>query len=131
MENRYIMIREAKNGQSRYLASDKFQKDIVSLWVIEQTWKANKKPVAKLFLKGQDDFDKFTRAIHYQMSGYTHPGKTPECVRVNGLNVIFNESSAQGTKEMDLVCTPLKLSAWSIPFTFVSLFTPDKGIAWM
>jgi hypothetical protein len=107
MEHRYIMVREAKNGHSRYLASDQFQQDIVSLWLMEQTWKANEKPVVQLFLQGPDDFDKFTRAIHYQMSRYTHPGKTPECVRINGLHVIFHDSPSapQGTiiKEMDLV----------------------------
>ena len=107
IENRYIMAREAKNGNSRYLVSDKFQQDIASLWLIEQTWKANEKPVVQLFLQGQGDFDKFTKAVHYQVSRYTHPGKTPEYVRVNGLNVVFNNdsssSSGQGIKEMDLV----------------------------
>ena len=102
-ENRYIMVREAKNGHSRYLASDKFQKDIVSLWLIQQTWKSNEKPVVQLFLQGQDDFDKFTKAIHYAISRYTHPGKEPDCVRINGLHVVCNGQSFQGTKEMDLV----------------------------
>lgn len=107
LENRYIMIREAKNGHSRYLASDKFQQDIVSVWFMEQTWKANDKPVIQLFLQGPADFAKFTKAIHYQMSRYTHPSKAPECVRINGLNVMFpNQSSTQTgafVQEMDLV----------------------------
>ena len=104
-ENRYIWVREAKNGHSRFLVSDKFQKEIVSLWMIEQTWKSNEKPVVQLFLQGQDDFDKFTKAIHYEISRYTHPGKKPDYVRMNGVNVLFNDrpSSPSNIKEMDLV----------------------------
>lgn len=41
LENRYIMIRQAKNGYSHYLASDRFQHEIASVWLMEQTWKAN------------------------------------------------------------------------------------------
>ena len=77
LEKRFVMVREAKNGHSRYLASDKFQQDIVSVWSMEQTWKANDKPVVRLFLQGQADFLKFNKAINYQMSRYTHPDKTP------------------------------------------------------
>eukprot|EP00977_Amphora_coffeiformis_P001236 scaffold259_cov158-Amphora_coffeaeformis.AAC.2 len=110
IENRYVMVREAQNGHSRYLASTKFESDIVSVWLMEQTWRANQKPVVQLFLQGPEDFEKFTRAIHTQISRYTNRGKPPEFVRINGLHVIFqNDSSADvaaapiTTKEMDLV----------------------------
>ena len=105
LENRYIMIREAKNGHSRYLASDKFQQDIVSVRSMEQTWKANDKPVVRLFLQGSEDFAKFAKAIHYQISRYANPDKAPEYMRINGINVMFINrlSSTTRVQEMDLV----------------------------
>ena len=102
---RYIFIREAKNGQSRFLLSEAFQRDICSQWLIEQTWRANEKPVVQVFLEGQDDFDKFTNAVQYQMSRYTHPGRPVECVRVNRLRVKMAGESGDSSnvQEMDLV----------------------------
>ena len=105
------MVREAKNGQSFFLASSKFEQDICSVWSMEQTWKANDKPVVQLFLHGPADFTKFTTAIHYQMSRYTTPHKTPECIRLNRLQVVLfgNHATAGSSKsrsiaqEMDLV----------------------------
>jgi hypothetical protein len=87
------MIREAKNGYSRYWASPKFQQEIVSTWIMEQTWKDNTKPVVQLFLHGPTDFAKFTKAIQYQISKYTHPHKVPESCRINGLHVIFTNQN--------------------------------------
>jgi len=100
-EARYVMIREAKNGHSRYLLSRAFQRDIASLWLIEQTWKANEKPVVGVFLEGQTDFDKFTKAIGYQVSRYSEPNRMPECVRIKGVRVKM--SAGEGNvEEMDM-----------------------------
>ena len=99
---RYIMVREAKHGDSRYLLSENFDRHVCSLWTIEQTWKANEKPVVRLFLHGQRDFDLFTKGVNYQMSRYHDPSVSPECARLNDLKVKMKSGSIQS---MDLIYT--------------------------
>ena len=96
------MVREAKHGDSRYLLSDNFDRQVCSLWTIEQTWKANEQPVIRLFLEGQKDFDLFTKGVNYQMSRYHDPSVPPECARLNGLKVKMKCGSVQS---MDLIYT--------------------------
>lgn len=97
---RYILVREAVRGQSHYLLSDAFRRDICSLWTIEETWRANEQSVVNIFLEGQSDFDKFVKVINYHMSRYHDPTTSPECSRVNGLNVKMKSGSIQ---TMDLI----------------------------
>jgi hypothetical protein len=98
------MVREAKNGHSRYLLTDAFQRDIVSLWLVEQTWKANEIPTVRLFLHDPSDFDKFTAAINWSMSRYNHPGIQPQPVRVSDLRVKMSKNDCN-VQVMDLIYT--------------------------
>ncbi|CAB9500011.1 expressed unknown protein [Seminavis robusta] len=131
-QNRYMMVREAKNGHSRFLVSDCFQQEIASLWLMEQTWKANDKPVVTLFLQGPTDFDKFTKAIHYTLSRYNYPEKKPECVRVNGVYVKFQKmpntcgDNNVLIQKMDLVYA-LEIVTLEHSFYICELVHPKKG----
>lgn len=99
VENRYIMIREANQGQSRYLVSPAFERDLASLWLLQSTWQCNDQPVVMTFLEGPADFTKFTQAISYQMARYQCPSTVPEAICVPGLRV-----KVGGTvREMDLI----------------------------
>ena len=106
-QNRLLMVREARNGQSRYLVTDEFQQQIASLWLLEQTWKANNMPVVQIFLEGPQDFDKFNKSIRYSLSRYTHPNKKPECVRINAVRVKQqqqqNNNISSSIRTMDLL----------------------------
>ncbi|KAL3921065.1 MAG: hypothetical protein SGILL_002946 [Bacillariaceae sp.] len=106
-QNRYIFVREADRGQSRYLTTDAFARDICSSYVMQQTWNANDKPVTQLFLQ-EDNFDKFTSAINYHMMRYTEPNKAPENLRVKSVHVVFGNGGNQHnttTREMDMIYT--------------------------
>lgn len=100
-ENRYLVGRQAIDGHSRWFASDLFEQDIASVWLMEETWKANEMSVVKLFLQGSESFDKFTKIINYQISRYTHPGKQPEGCRANGFQIKFQRSPL--VREMDVI----------------------------
>lgn len=113
-QNRYIWVREARSGHTRFLVSDRFQQEIASLWLLEETWKANDKPVVQVFLEGHSDFDKFIKAVNYVMSRYTDPDILPGITRVNGLKVKLkqqpqskssdeSQQQQQMVQEMDLV----------------------------
>ena len=99
--NRYLVGRQAIHGQSRWFASDLFEQDIASVWLMEETWKANRMTVVKLFLHGSESFDKFTNMINYQISRYSHPGKQPECCRANGFQIKFQQPPL--VREMDAI----------------------------
>ena len=102
-DHRYIMVREDRNGQSRFLLTPAFQTQICSKWFIEQTWIGSDAPVVKAFLGGDSDFHKFTKAVEYQVARYHQPNRKPECVRVNGLCVIMAPGLSSQTRIMDLI----------------------------
>ena len=109
-QSRYLFVREANRGHSRYLVTDAFANEICTAYALQQTWNANDKPVTQLFLQQEADFDKFTSAINYQMMRYTEPNKAPENLRVKKVNVVFgqhgsNQQDAAIAKEMDMIYT--------------------------
>ena len=101
---RYIMLRDCDGGDSRYLLSAAFERDIESRWINEQKWRANEEPVAKLFLRDASDFSKFSQAVNYQVARYREPSVPPTCARTTGLFVKLKQNNGTTIfQEMDLI----------------------------
>lgn len=86
-EERYILVRQAKHGHSRFLTSRAFDTNIVSCEVLQHTWDNNTQPIVMTFLQGQADFDKFAKAISVQIANYKHANKQPIRTRVPGVKL--------------------------------------------
>jgi len=86
-EHRWIWIREMKNGASRYLLTESLQRDFVSHAVVQETWVNNTKPVVDLFLDGDEQRSKHTKAFAHQVSLHSESNRTPECSRLSHVRV--------------------------------------------
>ena len=121
-KNRYLVGRQAVNGHSRWFASELFEQDIASVWLMEETWKANEMSVVKLFWHGSETFQKFTKLINYQISRYSHPGKELECCRANGFHVKFQQPSPH-VRQMDVIYS-LQIVTLENSFYMIELVPP-------
>lgn len=114
--------RQAIEGHSRWFASDLFEEQIASVWLMEETWKANEMTVVKLFLDGPETFDKFTHIVNYQISRYTYPDKQPEPCRYNGFRIKFQQPPV--VREMDAIYA-LQIVSLENSFYLIE-FVPSK-----
>ena len=135
-DERYILVREVKYGQSRYLTSEAFERDICCLQDIKKCWKDNAKPVVKLFMTRQEDFVKFTKAIHMQIARYVTPTTQPIQSRVAGLQIKMkrkshtgddaNETSSEQTRTMNLLHC-YELLSLEHSFYLSEYYIPDRN----
>jgi hypothetical protein len=105
-ENRWIWIREMKQGMSRYLVSRAFHRDICPLESINQTWMENKSPVIDLFLVGDSDKKKHTQGFAMQLAKWPTPRRRATMsTRIAKVNVTMrqNNSSTKHLTVMDQV----------------------------
>lgn len=75
-ECRWIWMREMMKGESRYLVSEAFERDIAPWSSLQKAWEDNKGAVIDLFVI-EDDIHKHTRSFAHQISLYkdqTVPG---------------------------------------------------------
>ena len=71
--DRWIWIREIRQGISRYLVTPAFERDIAEWPLIQQTYQENNKSVVELFL-APSDIPKHTKAFAHQVSCHATPG---------------------------------------------------------
>ena len=129
-DNRYIWVREAKEGDSRFLTSLAFRNEIASDWSLHQTWKANEKSIIQVLTKDDSDNEKFSAAVEYQMARYVDPQTPPERIRVNGFRVAKRSMSgltSTAYREMDLLYT-FEILSLEHSFYLAEFVAPDSAM---
>lgn len=79
--DRWIWVREIRNGISRYLVTPAFDRDVAEWNLIQQTYRENKKSVVELFLN-PTEIGKHTKAFAHQISLHATPDLAPKSSRM-------------------------------------------------
>lgn len=94
--DRWIFVREMKEGQSRYFCSPAFERDICEWSVIRDTWVANKKEVASLF--STDEYRApYVKSLIHQMKLNDKPGMRPKASRYRSKIIVRTGAGGQET----------------------------------
>ena len=107
--NRWIFIRQTRNGLCRFYTSPGFEKHVVSRELVEETHRANQMDVSELYLVKRDgtmdEKQDFTRGFAHQIALHTRPGIVTKPtllpnvrIRVKSGDVMVDDTNIQ---EMD------------------------------
>lgn len=121
-DNRWINIREMKEGTSRFYASHAFQRDIMSWSVMNETWNANEIEVKDLWTPAPERI-KYAQALIHQFSLHNQPGMPPSPTRTASTRIQLL------TKEIVEVECVICLAIVSLDqaFVFVESFIPPTA----
>lgn len=100
--DRWIWIREIRQGVSRYLVTPAFERDIADWNLIQQTYQENKKSVVELFLSPAD-ISKHTKALAHQISLHATPDLPPKSSRMKSKVKLKNKRGAASSVDVDQV----------------------------
>ena len=98
---RWIWVREIRQGVSRYLVTPAFERDIAEWSLIQQTYQENKKSVVELFL-APSDIPKHTKALAHQISCHATPGLSLSSNRMRSKVKIKNKVRYGGVSSLDV-----------------------------
>jgi len=100
--DRWIWIREIRQGISRYLVTPAFERDVAGWDLIQQTYQENKKSVVELFL-APSDISKHTKALAHQISLHATPDLPPKSSRMKSKLKLKNTKGASTAVDVDQV----------------------------
>lgn len=89
MGDRWIFVREMKQGQSRYFCSPAFERDIASWESIKDTWAKNEQEVVSLF-HAPSDKAPYVRALMHQITLHSKANMSPRASRCSSKILVKN-----------------------------------------
>ena len=101
LEDRWIFIRHLRCGVSRFYTSPGFERDIVALSRIEDTYRANKMDIADLYLVKENHHghaDLATLGFAHQLSLHSKPGTVTRATKIPN---VWLRTTALGNIEVD------------------------------
>jgi len=101
VSDRWIWIREVRQGISRYLVTPAFERDIADWSLIQQTYQENKKSVVELFL-APSDIPKHTKAFAHQVSIHSAPNLPRSSNRMKSRIKIKNKQRYSNVSSLDV-----------------------------
>lgn len=102
VSERWIWIREIRQGISRYLATPAFERDIAEWQLMQDTYQANKESVVELFLS-PSEVSKHTKALAHQVSLHATPDLPLQSSRMR-CKVKVKLSRASATNDSTIEC---------------------------
>ena len=120
-ETRWIIIREMKCGVSRYYVSTAMQRDIASLALVQDTWKANEKEVNDLWLP-KEEKPKFSRGFNQQIAIHKDPFTQPKPTSIKNTKICLSDGN---TVKVDC-CLCLKLVNLDQAFLSIEYYSSES-----
>lgn len=91
LEHRWIFVREVNKGLSRFYISPGFAKNVVSREIIEETYRANTKDIADLYLVKSDHptagKPDFVQGFAHQLALHARPGMVTKPTRFSKVRI--------------------------------------------
>eukprot|EP00549_Striatella_unipunctata_P004684 CAMPEP_0118700098 /NCGR_PEP_ID=MMETSP0800-20121206/16355_1 /TAXON_ID=210618 ORGANISM="Striatella unipunctata, Strain CCMP2910" /NCGR_SAMPLE_ID=MMETSP0800 /ASSEMBLY_ACC=CAM_ASM_000638 /LENGTH=279 /DNA_ID=CAMNT_0006600567 /DNA_START=60 /DNA_END=903 /DNA_ORIENTATION=- len=84
--DRWIWIREIKEGVSKYLLSPGFEENLATMDEVTLTFQQNNHSVMELFVQAEDRH-KHTRALAFQYAIHSQPGLPLQSTIISGVNI--------------------------------------------
>jgi len=96
MGDKWIFVREMKQGQSRYFCSPAFERDIASWESIKDTWAKNEQEVVSLF-HAPSDKAPYVRALMHQITLHEKANMSPRASRCSS-KILVKNAGGNGRK---------------------------------
>jgi hypothetical protein len=98
MRDRWIYVRETKNGVPSFYCSPAFERHVVTRTLIEETYKSNKQHISKLFLADSENKKKVDNilAFAHQVSLHCKPGIVTQPTRQSNVRLKVKTSDVDG-----------------------------------
>ena len=97
MGDRWIFVREMKQGQSRYFCSPAFERDVASWESIKDAWVKNEQEVVTLFHPPADGKAPYVRALMHQITLHDKANVPPRASRCSS-KILVRNSTGAGSK---------------------------------